>query len=79
MRPGLAIFLATAACVAAAACAAVPATSVTCLPMRAYTPAQEAAIGDALAQLAPGNPLLGAMDDYAKLRAANAACGASKP
>lgn len=48
-----------------------------CLPRPTYTPAQERAIGQALAALPPGNALIGAMADFTQMLLADKACLAS--
>ena len=46
-----------------------------CLPLKAYAPDQELALGRALAALTADNPLVQAMADYGAMRAADrAAC-----
>lgn len=49
-------------------------TTTICIPLVAYTPAQEAAMADALQVLDPTNPLVQAMADYGAMRAADRAC-----
>ena len=50
-----------------------------CLPMQTYTPAQETAMGNALAALADTNPLVGFITDSIAMRRANqAVCGANQ-
>jgi hypothetical protein len=52
-----------------------PAPPPACIPIRVYTPAEDAAIKSALDALDSGSPLIGALLDYGKLRAAaRAAC-----
>jgi hypothetical protein len=51
-----------------------PVVAASCPALKSYTPAQEAALGSALALLPPDNPLVGAMTDYGALRAADRAC-----
>ena len=45
-----------------------------CLPMMAYAADQEKSLGAAVSLLAPDSALLGAMEDYGAMRAANRAC-----
>lgn len=69
-------------CVLLAGCASEPAVppvpkpvaAVTCLPLATYSPAQETALGGALAALDPANPIVSAMGDYGAMRAADRAC-----
>jgi hypothetical protein len=63
-------------------CASAPSASISCVPMAAYTSAQETAIGDELAALAkanPADPVVAAMGDYTRLRAADRACAGAAP
>lgn len=64
------------------ACATAPPPSVApaieCLPLTAYTSAQEAAAGAELAALKPGDPLAAMITDYGAMRAADRACIASQ-
>jgi hypothetical protein len=68
------------ACLMLAACGttqsapAAPMFSVACPPLTTYTPAQEADLAAALIMLDQANPLVQAMTDYGKLRAADRAC-----
>jgi len=45
-----------------------------CPPVKAYAKAEQAALAEAIAALSPSNPLIGAMLDYGRLRAAARAC-----
>ena len=45
-----------------------------CPPVKAYSKAEEAALAKAVAALDSRNPLIGAMLDYGRLRAAARAC-----
>lgn len=72
MRIGLAVSLGLLLC----ACASEPAAQpvLLCPPVKTYTKAEEAALADAVGALRAGNPLIGAMLDYGRLRAAARAC-----
>ncbi|HUJ48059.1 MAG TPA: hypothetical protein VLV55_13075 [Rhizomicrobium sp.] len=72
MRIGLAVALA----LLLSACASEPAAQPVsvCPPVAAYTKADEVALADAVSALPPDNPLIGAMLDYGRLRAAALAC-----
>jgi hypothetical protein len=71
MRPALA---ATGLLALLAACQTPSPPRVTCLPLKAYTPAQEAALAVQLAALPPGSELVQALIDYQVLRDADRAC-----
>lgn len=55
-------------------CATHPAAVPACPPVKAYSAAQEKALGAAVAALPPDSPLVGAMADYGAERAALRAC-----
>jgi uncharacterized lipoprotein YmbA len=61
-----------------AGCATPGAVVVTCLPLRAYTPAEQDALADALAAVPSNSPLVGAMADYLAMRDADRACLAGR-
>lgn len=75
------LFLTGCATAAPAVISSQPATvtvvKVSCPPLKDYSAAQEKALGAAVAELMAGSPLIQAMTDYAALRAAIRACGAS--
>jgi hypothetical protein len=58
------------------ACASEPAAQPVpiCPPVKIYAKAQESALANAIAALPADSPLIGAMLDYARLRAAARAC-----
>ena len=68
-------FLTLTACVTTAP--PVIAVKQVCVPLKAYSPAEQAAAGKALAALDPTNPLVAFMEDYSALRSADRACLAS--
>lgn len=55
-----------------------PVAAVSCLPLKAYTPAEQKALADRLRKESPDSPLAQAMVDYGKLRDADRACLASR-
>lgn len=57
---------------------AAPPVAVACIPVAEYTPEQEKALAAALEALPATNPLVGAMIDYGRLRAAARACALTK-
>lgn len=61
-------------CVSAMGCKTVPAVTTACLPLKAYTPAEQQQLAAEVAALPPGSALVGAMSDYAAMRAADRAC-----
>lgn len=70
MRPSLALL----AAFALSGCVTVKvASQPICLPQVAYSPAQEKAMGDALAALSASNPLVGFVTDAIAMRRANSA------
>lgn len=54
--------------------AAPPLIHVQCLPLKAYTQAEQAAVADDLEKLAPGSRLASFLADYAAMRDADRAC-----
>jgi hypothetical protein len=68
-----------AAGLALAACAHIPTAKQVCLPMRAYTAAQQMALADALASLPATSPISGVVGDYIAMRDADRACLAARP
>ena len=64
-------------CAAPPAALPPPVTHVQCLPMPAYSKAEDAAFGDALAKLPPDNPLVRFITDAIELRRENKACQTS--
>ncbi|HUO22684.1 MAG TPA: hypothetical protein VMU59_09240 [Caulobacteraceae bacterium] len=79
IRDGLIAAMAAAATTALlAGCTTLPVAVAECPAIKTYTPAQDAALADALAALPDGSPLAGAMIDYGQLRAEARACAAAK-
>jgi hypothetical protein len=71
----LATFAAIGALLTAAACAHQQvAVSTKCVPLKPYTPAQEAAAAAQLATLDPGSPVATMITDYKRMRDADRAC-----
>lgn len=68
-----------AAAVALAGCQHLAATQVQCLPLKAYSPADQLAIGAALSAVPDDAPLAQAMIDYEHMRDADRACLAAAP
>jgi hypothetical protein len=68
--------LITASVLLLAGCAAMPAAApvAQCPPVKVYSQAEQDALATAVAALPPENPLIGAMLDYGRLRAAARAC-----
>ena len=66
--------LASLLCASLAACATTPAVKVVCLPLKSYSPQEQAALGAELAGLPAGSMLARAMIDYEALRDADRAC-----
>jgi len=67
------------ACLLVSACASLGATKTVCIPMRAYTPAQQTALALQLAAIPDGSAIALAMADYEAMRVADRACAAAKP
>lgn len=65
------------AAAALAGCQTTTAVKVQCLPMAAYTPAQQTQASAELGMLQGGSELAQMIVDYGKLRAANRACAAT--
>lgn len=70
----LLLFLTLSACATSRAPSDTPQPPPTCLPLHTYTPAEEAALGAAVADLPFGSPLVSAMVDYGAMRAGDRAC-----
>lgn len=51
-----------------------PVAKVTCLPLKVWTPDEEAAMGAALAGLPTDSPLVQGFEDYGAMRASDRAC-----
>lgn len=65
---------ALAACALLGACATVPTPKAVCLPLKAYTAQEQAALAAAVAALPPGSDLIAAVLDYERMRDADRAC-----
>jgi hypothetical protein len=74
MRAAILACLLLCGCATQQAPKPVAVTTTVCVPLKTWTPAQEAAMADALQALEPANPLVGAMTDYGAMRAADRAC-----
>lgn len=72
----LGVVYALASCATTSPAKPLPAPVITtvCPPLKTYTAAEQHALADALEQLNPANPLIGAMADYGQLRSAVRAC-----
>lgn len=68
-----------ALCLVLAACAAVRPTVPVCLPVKAWTAAEQAALAAQLASVAAGSPIDLAIQDYERMRDAARACAGAKP
>lgn len=60
-----------------AGCANLQAVHNTCIPLKAYSPAERAALAAAVEALEPTNPMVDAMIDYGRMRKADVACVAA--
>lgn len=67
------------AALALAGCGTTTAVKLTCLPLKTYTPQQQALFEAELAALPPGDPLVGLTGDYLAMRDADRACLGVKP
>lgn len=72
-------FALLASCALLAACGTVPAAKTICLPLKPYTPTEQAALAAQVAALPVGSDLIAAMIDYSHMRDADRACLGAKP
>ena len=63
-------------CLAACATQGPPTVAVqtVCVPLKAYTPAQEKSLATAVQSLPADSPLVGAMEDFGAMRSADRSC-----